>query len=121
MVTPEPHRFAQEWVAAWNRRDVEAVLRDSADDVVFTSPTAARVVPDTGGRVRGKAALRAYWTRALAGNPDLRLTLLGVYRGVDTLALHYRNQAGGEVSEVLTFEDGLVRVGHATHLQPPPA
>jgi hypothetical protein len=119
MGTPEPHGFAQEWVAAWNRRDVEAVLRHYADDVVFTSPTALRVVPESGGRVGGKAALRAYWTRALAGNPDLHFTLLGVYQGVDTVALHYR-QAGGEVSEVLTFRDGLVHVGHATHLQPPP-
>ncbi len=54
--------------------------------------------------------------RALT-NQDLRFDLLGVYAGVSTLALHYRNQRGGLVVEVLTFENGLVTVGHATHLQ----
>jgi hypothetical protein len=28
-------------VAAWNRRDIEAVLEHFADDVTFTSPLAA--------------------------------------------------------------------------------
>ncbi len=41
----EPVEFADEWISAWNTRDVEAVLVHYADDVLFTSPTAARVVP----------------------------------------------------------------------------
>src|SRR5947208_1960250 len=42
MSTPEPQGFAARWIAAWNARDVDSVLSDYADDVVFTSPTAAR-------------------------------------------------------------------------------
>ena len=53
---------------------------------------------------------------ALQGNPELRFELVGVYAGVDTIVLHYQNQLGGLVNEVLTFRDGLVTVGHATHL-----
>lgn len=75
------------------------------------------MVPETGGTVHGKDALRRYWTLALHGNQDLHFDLLGVYVGVNTLALHYRNQRGGLVVEVLTFENGLVSVGHATHVQ----
>jgi hypothetical protein len=74
------------------------------------------VIPDSGGTVRGKEALRSYWRRALEGNPDLHFELVGLYVGVDTVVLHYRNQAGGLINEVLTFRDGLVSVGHATHL-----
>ncbi len=117
MSTPEPRGFADQWVKAWNARDLAAVLAHYADDIVFTSPTALRVVPDSGGTVRGKDALQRYWTLALAGNPDLQFELVGVYAGVATLVLHYRNQLGGLVNEVLTFRDGLVAVGHATHLQ----
>jgi hypothetical protein len=51
------------------------------------------------------------------GNPDLHFELLAVYAGIDSIALHYRNQLGGLIVEVLTFRDGLVAVGHATHLQ----
>ncbi|HSH61969.1 MAG TPA: nuclear transport factor 2 family protein [Acidimicrobiales bacterium] len=36
----EPVEFADEWISAWNTRDVEAVLVHYADDVLFTSPTA---------------------------------------------------------------------------------
>jgi ketosteroid isomerase-like protein len=114
--TPEAATFAQEWIEAWNARDIEAVLMHYAADVVFTSPTAMRFVPDSGGTVRGKVALRSYWTVALGANQDLRFELLGVYAGIDTLVLHYRNQVGGLVNEVLTFSDGLVTIGHATHL-----
>lgn len=118
MSTPAPRRFAEQWISNWNNRNVEAVLADYAAHVVFTSPTARKVVPETGGTVHGKDELRRYWTLALQGNQDLRFELLGVYAGVGTLALHYRNQRGGLVVEVLTFENGLVTVGHATHEQP---
>lgn len=45
----------------------------------------------------------------------LHFDLVGVYAGVDTVVLNYQNQLGGLVNEVLTFRDGLVAVGHATH------
>lgn len=117
MPVPDPLPFARQWVEAWNRRDVEAVLRLYAEDVVFTSPNALRVVPDSGGRVHGKDELRSYWTRALAGNPGLRFTLVGVSAGIDTLVVSYRDQTGRRVDEVLTFREGLVAVGHATRRQ----
>jgi hypothetical protein len=113
---PDPLPYAQRWIETWNARDLEAVLRDYADDVVFTSPTALRFVPSSGGIVRGKQALREYWVEALAGHPDLHFTLEGVYAGIDTIAIHYRHRNGSHVVEVLTFRDGLVAVGHATHL-----
>ncbi|MDX6698591.1 MAG: hypothetical protein QOE65_1988 [Solirubrobacteraceae bacterium] len=117
MKTPNPVAFADQWVKAWNARDIEAVLSHFADDVVFTSPTAARLVPESGGTVHGKHALRSYWTCALEGSPDLHFELLGVYVGVETLVLHYRDQLGTMVSEVLAFRNGLVAAGHATHLR----
>ncbi len=113
---PEPPGYAEHWIGSWNARDVEAVLTHYADDVVFTSPTAIRFAPESGGTIRGKDALRSYWTRALEGNPDLHFELIGLYAGIDTLVLHYRNQLGGLVNEVLTFRDGLIASGHATYL-----
>ena len=32
--TPEPGTFAKEWSAAWNNRDVEAVLGDLVNEVL---------------------------------------------------------------------------------------
>ena len=116
MSTPDPDEFSREWLAAFNAHDLDAVLDHFHDDVVFTSPVAARALPDSGGVVRGKKALRAYWTLALQRVPDLRFELLGVYAGIDTLVLNYRNQAGGLVSEVLVFDGNLVSHGHGTYL-----
>ena len=117
MPTPDPAGYADEWVRAWNAHDIEAVLAHFADDVVFTSPVAARVVPESGGVVRGKAALRDYWMAALAQHPDLRFELVDVYRGESTLVINYRNHRGQLVNEVLTFGgDGLVHEGHGTYL-----
>jgi len=118
MTTPEPLAFAAAWVAAWNAHDVEAVLAHFHDDVVFTSPTAARVVPASGGVVRGKDALRTYWTEGLRLVPNLHFTVERVFAGVGVVVITYRNQAGGLVDEVLVFSEGLVVEGHGTSLVP---
>ncbi|MET0701038.1 MAG: nuclear transport factor 2 family protein [Mycobacterium sp.] len=117
MSTPDPQSFADAWVAAWNRHDIEAVLAHFHDDVEFSSPVAERVLPETGGVVRGKDALRAYWTAALELLPDLHFEVVGVYRGQHTLVLNYRNERGGLVNEVLNFDGDLVRDGHGTYLE----
>jgi hypothetical protein len=114
--TPDPAAFAEEWVAAFNRLDVEAVLEHFHDDVVFTSPVAARVIPGSDGVVRGKAALREYWSAAAKIMPDLHFEVLGVYRGQSVLVINYRNERGGLVNEVLEFDGDRVRRGHGTYL-----
>ncbi|MDT5304773.1 MAG: hypothetical protein QOE48_436 [Mycobacterium sp.] len=114
--TPEPGTFAEEWSAAWNRRDVEDVLAHFHDDVVFSSPVAAEMVPGSGGVVRGKAALREYWTTALAALPELRFEVVGVYQGQSVLVINYRNERGRLVNEVLEFDGARVRRGHGTYL-----
>ena len=117
MPTPDPEAFADDWVRAWNAHDVEAVLAHFHDDVVFSSPVAARVLPQTGGVVRGKAALREYWLTALGVLPDLRFDVVGVYRGESLLVVNYRNERGGLVNEVLMFDGDLVREGHGTYVE----
>ncbi|HZY77521.1 MAG TPA: nuclear transport factor 2 family protein [Jatrophihabitantaceae bacterium] len=115
MSVPDPERFAAEWAAAWNRRDVPAVLAHFADAATFTSPVASQLIDGSDGVLRGKDAIGAYWASALARIPDLHFEVLGVYAGMDTLVINYRNQRGGLVNEVLTFADGLVIAGHGTY------
>jgi ketosteroid isomerase-like protein len=42
--------FAETWIAAWNRRDVDAVLAHFADDAEFVSPAAHKFVGWSGQR-----------------------------------------------------------------------
>jgi len=77
--------FAIEWIADWNKHDVEAVLARFSDQVVFTSPHAAQLAPGSDGVVRGKDELRRYWQAGLRAVPDLQMELLAVYVGVDSM------------------------------------
>lgn len=115
MTSFDPKAFADQWCAAWNAHDLNRVLAHFHDDVIFTSPIAASLLPETVGVVRGKAALRAYWEEGLRRIPDLHFTVEAVFAGIDTLVIQYRNQKGVRVSEVLVFDAGLVREGHGTY------
>jgi uncharacterized protein (TIGR02246 family) len=109
--------YVDEWIDAWNSRDVERVLAHFADDVVFSSPLAAAVVEGSGGVVRGKDALRAYWRAALERSPEIRFELVGAYVGVSATVINYRNHRGQVVSEVLIFDGDLVVAGYVTYLE----
>ncbi|MGV3618431.1 MAG: nuclear transport factor 2 family protein [Fimbriimonas sp.] len=98
------HRFAREWIEAWNRHDLERVLAHYTEDFTMSSPLIAKVAGEASGRLRGKARVRAYWEKALAGIPDLRFELLEVFTGADSVTLYYRNQAGRLAAEVLRFD-----------------
>jgi ketosteroid isomerase-like protein len=103
-----PLRFAQEWAASWNRRAIDEVLAHFHDDIVFTSPTARAV---TGSAVvKGKAALRAYWTTALAGIQSIEFDVHRVLWDAERreLAIIYTARINGvakKVSENLLFGD----------------
>jgi ketosteroid isomerase-like protein len=111
----DPQAFAEQWIAAWNARDLDAVLALFADDAVFSSPLAAKVVPESGGTVRGKAALREYWNAALAQNPELHFELTTLHAGVDVLLIGFRMNGGAERVEVLRFRGGSVVEGCGTY------
>jgi hypothetical protein len=108
--------FVRSWLAAWNAHDLDAVLAHFAEDATFNSPVAARILDGSNGVVEGKEALRKYWREGLKRIPDLRFELVGIYVGVDTIVINYRNQNGGLVSEVLRFDGPLVVEGHGTYL-----
>jgi SnoaL-like domain len=112
--------FADSWARSWNARDIEGVLSHFAEnvteDAVFTSPVAVQLLAGSDGVIRGKAALRDYWKEGLRRIPDLHFEVLGVYAGLSTLVINYRNQRGGLVSEVLIFDGVLVTSGHGTYL-----
>lgn len=113
MIDPRP--FAERWLAAWNAHDLDAVMALFHDDVVFTSPLAVKVVPESDGVLHGKDALRAYWSAALALVPDLHFDLTGLFAGVDSLLIGFRMNGGAERFEILRFRDDRVSEGHGTY------
>ena len=115
MDTRSAQDFARQWVEAWNSHDLKRILSHFTDDVIFTSPLATRILPESGGTVVGKAALGEYWREGLRLIPELHFVVEGVYVGVDAVVINYRNQSGRLVCEVLMFEGDLVCQGTATY------
>ena len=111
-------QFASDWLDAWNARDLDAILSHFGDEIVFTSPLAARIIEGSNGIIRGKEQLHAYWNEGLRRYPELHFEIENLYLGVITIVIHYRNHSGGLVNEVLTFDGSLVNEGHATYLVP---
>lgn len=101
--------FADDWLDAWNRHDLDAVLRHYAEDFRFWSPLIASIAGQADGVLCGKVAVRAYWEKGLARVPDLRFELHDVLLGADSLTLYYRGHAG-MVAETFWFDvSGLVK------------
>lgn len=112
---PHVEAFVESWAAAWNRHDLDGILAHFADDAVFTSPIAAALMPETGGTLVGKDAIRSYWRLGLNRIPELRFRVLRVFTGVDCIVISYENQTGARVSEVLRFRGDLVTHGDGTY------
>jgi hypothetical protein len=55
--------LAQEWIEAWNKHDLDAILAHYSDDVIFTSPFAISLTGKEDGTLHGKKELRAYWEK----------------------------------------------------------
>jgi len=109
MTAQDANRFAEEWIAAWNSHDLEAILRHYEAGIVLTSPVAARVFNDPAGTVAGKDKLREYFTRGLALFPNLNFELFDVMYGLSSIVLCYKNQSGTMTAEFMEFgESGKV-------------
>lgn len=109
-------RHVGEWIEAWNRHDVAAVLEPFAEDAVFVSPRAASVTGDA--TVRGRDALRAYWQTALAVVPDLHFELQSAVcdEAGQALLVHYVARSGGRLvraCELMRFRNGRQIYGEA--------
>ena len=106
---PIADRTAQQWLDAWNAHDARAVVAHFANDVTVASPLIEVRRPGSGGRLRGRDAVLAYYEEGLRLAPDLHFELVEVLCGVDQLTIVYRNQGGVMVAETLTLSaDGTV-------------
>ena len=109
--------FAEEWISAWNRKDVEAVLAHFSESVVFTSVRAKAVFGSP--RLEGKSRLREYWSAAIGQIQTIRFTLDYVISDGNRVGIVYNAEIDGRRTravEFLTFgQDGRIREGEAMY------
>jgi hypothetical protein len=100
----EARQFARSWVQAWNSHDLDAVMSHYAQEVVLTSPTAAKLLSDPSGAIRGKEALLSYFKKGLDAFPNLTFELLDVMWGISSVVLYYVNQKGTKTGEFMELD-----------------
>lgn len=86
--------FAQDWIEAWNRHDLDAVLDLFTRDFEFCSPYIIDLASDASGCLRGREAIQRYWETGLARIPGLQFRLIDVLAGVSNLTIYYAGHRG---------------------------
>src|SRR5215208_206107 len=112
-------RFAREWAANWNAKNLDAILSHYAPEVPFRSPRISVVLGKPQTFVSGLVELRTYWSKALAEVKDLPFSITSIGIGGDALTIIYVNHRGDHVCETLVFgQDGTIVEGIVTYLSP---
>lgn len=96
-------QFAADWIDSWNSHDLARVLSHYADDFEMSSPFIIQLAGEPSGTLRGKAAVGAYWRKALELVPDLHFELISVLAGVTTITIYYKSVHGRLAAEVFHF------------------
>jgi len=97
--------FADEWINAWNSKDIEAIMNHYADEIVFSSPFVLKAQINDVGTIRGKVELRKYFEAALDKNPDLHFDLKHIMVGIKSITLIYLRKQTMLASEVMILND----------------
>lgn len=119
-MNPEFIQIARLWFAAFNAHDLEALLALYQEDAAHFSPKLKARQPETGGWVKGKAALRTWWQDSFNRLPTLQYTPTSFTANEERVIMEYIRRVEGEadmmIAEVLEITDGLIsssRVYHA--------
>lgn len=112
MTRDEACKLAEHWIAAWNAHDLDLIMTHYEDAIELTSPVAARLLGTAGGKVVGKANLRAYFQRGLEAYPELHFHLQDVLWGLNSVVFYYTNQKGTRTGEFME----LSAIGRVTRV-----
>jgi ADP-ribose pyrophosphatase YjhB (NUDIX family) len=109
---PTPRMLAQRWVEAFNARDLDRLLGLYADTAVHHSPKLRERQPETGGRITGKAASRAWWQASFERLPGLSYEPIAITADGERAVLEYWRKlptaADLRVGELFRCIDGRI-------------
>ena len=106
-------RLVQDWLEAWNTRNLDLLMDHYSEDAVFASPSVLVRQPGSDGRVHGKAAIRELYRRAIDNFPNLRFEVEDVIERPYGVIVIYRKlgvfaEQPGFTIEVFETSRGLI-------------
>jgi uridine kinase len=92
-------RVARAWLAAFDTRDVDALVGLYAPDATHTTPRLRATHPETGGVLRGADALHAWWSQSLADLPGLAYREIAITVAAERAVIEYDRVLPGHPTE----------------------
>lgn len=111
--------IAQHWFDAFNAHNLEALLALYDEEAIHFSPKLKIRQPETGGLVRGKAALREWWKDAFERLPTLHYQPTSFTANEERVFMEYIRTVEGEpemlIAEVLEISHGKINASRVYH------
>ncbi|RQO65870.1 nuclear transport factor 2 family protein [Pedobacter sp. KBW06] len=111
--------IAEKWFDAFNKHDLEALLALYDEDAQHFSPKLKIRQPETGGWVRGQAALREWWKDSFERLPTLRYQPTSFTANNERVFMEYIRTVAGEqdllIAEVLEISKGKINASRVYH------
>lgn len=118
-MTVDLKEVALAWFAAFNTHNIESLLALYSDEAEHYSPKLKVRQPETNGLIKGKEALRAWWTDAFERLPELYYHVIKLTADDEQVFMEYIRQTPGEedlrVGEVLLIEKGKIIASRVYH------
>jgi len=112
-------KVANAWFDAFNTHDIETLLDLYDEDAEHYSPKLKIRQPETNGLIKGKPALRAWWTEAFSRLPNLHYELLKLTAEDDQIFMEYLRHTPDEedlrVGEVLVIRNNRIVASRVYH------
>ena len=111
--------IAERWLECFARRDLDGLLALYADHATHTSPKIRARHPETGGLLRGKTAMRAWWQDSFDRLPTMRYVPTAITADDRRVVLEYTRHVEGDadlpVAEVFAIEGGKIVASAVFH------
>ena len=103
------------WLEAANTHDVEKILSFYADTAELESPVVVTLLKEPSGRIKGKQALREYFSKGVTAYPHMSLQLIEAAWGVSSVTAWYANHKGTRTSAYLELDGTGKITRNVTH------
>ncbi len=111
--------IAKQWFDAFNEHNLEKLLALYSDDARHYSPKLRIRNPETGGLIKGKDALRAWWKDSFERLPSLKYLPQQFIADDSKIFMEYIRYVDGEenltVGEVLEIKNGQIVASRVYH------
>lgn len=119
MNPPELISLAEQWLSAFNRQDLEALLSLYHEQAEHYSPKLKVRKPETRGLIKGRDALRTWWRDSFDRLPTLQYEVIQLTPYENRVFMEYIRHVEGEedlrVGEMLEVSDGLIIFSRVYH------